>query len=91
MKPAQPVAISNLREITGHVRPMTLANAIHADLPSSWGGAYFITLSNIRDCIAAGDRWFEETIPEGFRIWTDSGFSCVVSRAVAKSEEKSHA
>jgi hypothetical protein len=90
MKPLHPVVISNLREITGHVRPMALANAIHECFSSSWGGAYFITLNNIRDCIEAGDRWFEEPIPEGFRVWTDSGFSCVVSRAVAKSEEKSH-
>ena len=43
MKPAHPVVISNLREITGHVRPMALANAIHARVPSSWGGAFFIT------------------------------------------------
>lgn len=78
MKPAHPVAISNPREITGHVRPMALANAIHFSLPSSWGGAFFITLNNIRDCIEAGDRWFEEEAPEGFRISTDSGFSCIV-------------
>ena len=78
MKPAHPVVVSNLREITGHVRPMALANAIHAHVPSSWGGAFFITLNNIRDCIDAGDRWFEEEAPEGFRVSTDSGFSCIV-------------
>jgi hypothetical protein len=78
MKPAHPVAISNIREITGHVRPMVLANAIHFGFPSSWGGAFFITLNNIRDCIDAGDRWFEEETPEGFRVSTDSGFSCIV-------------
>lgn len=60
MKPAHPLVISDLREITGHVRPMALANAIHADVPSS--------------C----DRWFEEEAPEGFRVSTDSGFSCIV-------------
>ncbi|TAA49527.1 hypothetical protein [Shinella sp. JR1-6] len=68
MKPAHPVVISNSGEITGHVRPMALANAIHSRFPSSWGGAFFITLNNIRDCIEAGDRWFEEETPE------DSGF-----------------
>ncbi len=78
MKPAHPVVISNSGEITGHVRPMALANAIHSCFPSSWGGAFFITLNNIRDCIEAGDRWFEEETPEGFRISTDSGFSCIV-------------
>ncbi|WPZ16221.1 hypothetical protein T8J41_20290 (plasmid) [Nitratireductor rhodophyticola] len=83
MKPAHPVVISNLREITGHVRPMALANAIHARVPSSWGGAFFITLNNIRDCIEAGDRWFEEETPEGFRVSTDSGFSCIVPRRPA--------
>ncbi|MDK4743778.1 hypothetical protein PH547_33645 [Rhizobium sp. CNPSo 3464] len=83
MNTAHPVAIANLREITGHVRPMALANAIHARVPSSWGGAFFITLNNIRDCIEAGDRWFEEEIPEGFRVWTDSGFSCIVRDRLA--------
>ena len=83
MNAAHPVAIANLREITGHVRPMALANAIHARVPSSWGGAFFITLNNIRDCIEAGDRWFEEEIPEGFRVWTDSGFSCIVRNRLA--------
>ncbi|ANH08568.1 hypothetical protein [Shinella sp. HZN7] len=83
MKPAHPVAISNLREITGHVRPMALANAIHACFLSSWGGAFFITLNNIRDCIEAGDRWFEEEASEGFRISTDSGFSCIVRERLA--------
>lgn len=83
MKPAHPVVVSNLREITGHVRPMALANAIHACFPSSWGGAYFVTLNNIRDCIEAGDRWFEEESPEGFRISTDSGFSCIVRDRLA--------
>jgi hypothetical protein len=78
MTPAHPIVISNLREITGYVRPMALANAIHAHVPSSWGGAFFITLNNIRDCIDAGDRWFEEEAPEGFRVSTDSGFSCIV-------------
>ena len=78
MNTAHPVAIPNLREITGHVRPMALADAIHARVPSSWGGAFFVTLNNIRDCIEAGDRWFEEEVPEGFRVWTDSGFSCIV-------------
>lgn len=47
MKPAHPVVISNSGEITGHVRPMALANAIHSRFPSSWGGAFFITLNNI--------------------------------------------
>lgn len=83
MKPAHPVAISNPREITGHVRPMALANAIHACFPSSWGGAFFITLNNIRDGIEAEDRWFEEEAPEGFRISTDSGFSCIVRERLA--------
>ncbi|WLS01409.1 hypothetical protein [Shinella sumterensis] len=83
MKPAHPVIISNLREITGHVRPMALANAIHARSPSSWGGTFFITLNNIRDCIQAGDRWFEEEAPGGFRISTDSGFSCIVRERLA--------
>lgn len=83
MNTAHPVAIANLREITGHVRPIALANAIHAHVPSSWGGAFFITLNNIRDCIEAGDRWFEEEIPEGFRVWTDSGFSCIVRNRLA--------
>lgn len=83
MKPTHPVIISNLREITGHVRPMALANAIHARFPSSWGGAFFITLNNIRDCIQAGDRWFEEDAPGGFRISTDSGFSCIVRERLA--------
>lgn len=78
MKPAHPVVIPTSREITGHIRPMALANAIHARVPSSWGGAFFITLNNIRDCIDAGDRWFEEEAPEGFRVSTDSGFSCIV-------------
>ncbi|WP_105441250.1 hypothetical protein [Neorhizobium sp. T25_13] len=78
MKPAYPIVISSLREITGHVRPMALANAIHAHVPSSWGGTFFITLNDIRDCIEAGDRWFEEEVPEGFRVSTDSGFSCIV-------------
>ncbi|MFT4162980.1 hypothetical protein [Shinella sp.] len=103
MKHAHPVVISNLREITGHVRPMALANAIHARVPSSWGGAFFITLNNIRDCIDAGDRWFEEEIAEGFRVSTDSGFSCIVRdrlafcsaprsaiEAVAASKENDH-
>ena len=67
MKPAHPVVFPDMREITGHVRPMALANAIHARVPSSWGGAFFITLNNIRDCIDAGDRWFEEETTEGFR------------------------
>ena len=83
MKPAQSVIISNLREITGYVRPMALANAIHFGFPSPWGGAFFITLNNIRDCIAAGDRWFEEETPEGFRVSTDSGFSCIVRDRLA--------
>ena len=78
MKPAHPVVIPKLREITGHVRPMALANAIHFGFPSPWGGAFFVTLNNIRDCIEAGDRWFEEETPEGFRVSTDSGFSCIV-------------
>lgn len=78
MKPAHPVVFPDMREITGHVRPMALANAIHARVPSSWGGAFFITLNNIRDCIDAGDRWFEEETTEGFRVSTDSGFSCIV-------------
>ena len=85
MKPAHPVVISNLGEITGHVRPMALANAIHSRFPSSWGGAFFITLNNIRDCIEAGDRWFEEETPEGFRISTDSGFSCILRERLAFS------
>ncbi len=83
MKPAHSIVIANLREITGHVRPVALANAIHARIPSSWGGAFFITLNNIRDCIEAGDRWFEEETPEGFRVSTDSGFSCIVRDRVA--------
>lgn len=82
MNTAHPIAIPKLGEITGHVRPMALANAIHARVPSSWGGAFFVTLNNIRDCIEAGDRWFEEEIPEGFRVWTDSGFSCIVQNRV---------
>jgi len=85
MKPAHPVVFPNMREITGHVRPMALANAIHVHVPSSWGGAYFITLNNIRDCIEAGDRWFEEETPEGFRVSTDSGFSCIVPERPAFS------
>lgn len=87
MKPAHPVVISKFREITGHVRPMALANAIHSSSPSSWGGAFFITLHNIRDCIEAGDRWFEEETPEGFRISTDSGFSCILQERLAALEE----
>lgn len=83
MKPAHPVVISNNGEITGHVRPMALANAIHSRFASSWGGAFFITLNNIRDCIEAGDRWFEEETPEGFRISTDSGFSCILRERLA--------
>lgn len=83
MKPAYPVVIANFREITGHIRPMALANAIHARVPSAWGGAFFITLNNIRDCIESGDRWFEEETPEGFRISTDSGFSCIVRDRLA--------
>lgn len=83
MKPAHPVVMSNLREITGYVRPMALANAIHGHVPSSWGGAFFITLNNIRDCIEAGDHWFEEETPEGFRVSTDSGFSCIVRDRLA--------
>ncbi|EYR78504.1 MULTISPECIES: hypothetical protein [Rhizobiaceae] len=83
MKPVHPVAITKMREITGHVRPMALANPIHACFPSSWGGAYFITLNNIRDCIEAGDRWFEEETLEGFRISTDSGFSCILRERLA--------
>ena len=83
MKPAHPVVFPHMREITGHVRPMALANAIHAHVPSSWGGAYFITLNNIRDCIDAGDRWFEEETPEGFRVSTESGFSCIVRERLA--------
>ena len=83
MKPAHPVVFPDMREITGHVRPMALANAIHACFPSSWGGAYFVTLNNIRDCIEAGDRWFEEESHEGFRISTDSGFSCIVRDRLA--------
>ncbi len=83
MTSTHPVAIPNLREITGHVRPFALANAIHARVPSSWGGAFFITLNNIRDCIEAGDRWFEEETPEGFRVSTDSGFSCIVRDRLA--------
>lgn len=83
MTPAHPLVISNLREITGYVRPMALANAIHARVPSSWGGPFFITLNNIRDCIDAGDRWFEEEIPEGFRVSTDTGFSCIVRECLA--------
>ena len=83
MKPAHPVVLSNLRDITGHVRPMALANAIHARVPSSWGGAFFITLNNIRDCIDAGDRWFDEEAAEGFRVSTDSGFSCIVRDRLA--------
>lgn len=82
MNTGHSIAIPNLREITGHVRPMALANAIHARVPSSWGGAFFVTLNNIRDCIEAGDRWFEEEVPEGFRVWTDSGFSCIVQNRV---------
>ncbi|MCW5712360.1 hypothetical protein WMC41_31110 (plasmid) [Shinella yambaruensis] len=85
MKPAHPVVTSNLRKITGQVRPMALANAIHFSFPSSWGGAFFITLNNIRDCIHAGDRWFEEQTPEGFRVSTDSGFSCIVRERPAFS------
>ncbi|MBP1848373.1 hypothetical protein J2046_006664 [Rhizobium petrolearium] len=50
MKLAYPIEISNLREIIGHVRPMALANAIHARVPSSWGGAFFITLLNLSRC-----------------------------------------
>ena len=83
MKPAHPVVFPDMREITGHVRPMALANAIHARVPSSWGGAFFITLNNIRDCIDAGDRWFEEETTEGFRVSTDSGFSCIVRKRPA--------
>jgi hypothetical protein len=83
MKSDDPVAISSLREITGHVRPMELANAIRACFPSSWGGAFFITLNNIRDCIAAEDRWFEEQTTDGFRIFTDSGFSGFVRNRLA--------
>lgn len=83
MKPAHPVVISNSGEITGHVRPTALANAIHSRFPSSWGGAFFITLNNIRDCIEAGDRWFEEEASGGFRISTDSGFSCIVRDRLA--------
>ena len=83
MKPMHPVVISDLREITGRVRPMALANAIHFGFPSSWGGAFLITLNNIRDCIDAGDRWFEEETPEGFRVSTDSGFSCIVRERLA--------
>jgi len=75
--------ISNSREINGHVRPMAFANAIHGRVPSSWGGASFVTLNDIRDCIEAGDRWFEEEIPEGFRVSTDSGFSCIVRDRLA--------
>jgi len=83
MKPTHSAGVPNIREITGHVRPMAFANAIHFSFPSSWGGAFFLTLNNIRDCIEAGDRWFEEETPEGFRISTDSGFSCIVQDRLA--------
>ena len=83
MKPAHSIVIANLREITRLVRPVALPNAIHARVPSSWGGAFFNTLNNIRDCIEAGDRWFEEETPEGFLVSTDSGFSCVVRDRLA--------
>lgn len=76
--------MASIQEITGHVKPMALANAIHAYTPSSFGGVFDITLKNIKDCIAAGDRWFEEMSDCGnFRISTDSGFSAIVKDRLA--------
>lgn len=71
------------REVTGRVKPMSLANAIHARIPSSWGGTYFVTLNNIKDCIADGDRWFEEDLGTHYRIFTDSGFSALVDNRIS--------
>ncbi len=63
--------------VTGHIKPMTLANMIHA-APSPNGIAYSMTLQNIRDCIAMGDEWFVETVSEGWRVFTNTGFSARV-------------
>lgn len=61
------------------VRPIALANAIHEMTGAPQGfGAWDRTLSSIKQCIAAGDRFFEEQVPEGFRVSTDSSFSCIV-------------
>jgi hypothetical protein len=60
------------------IKPIALCNLIYQDAPQSWGGAYHRTLTNIRDCIAAGDLWFEEECDRGFRVFTDSGFSAIV-------------
>lgn len=66
------------------VRPIALANAIHEATGAMSGfGAWDRTKASIQQCIDAGDRFFEEQVPEGFRVWTDSGFSCVVKNRLA--------
>ncbi|NBN62063.1 hypothetical protein [Pannonibacter tanglangensis] len=65
-------------DVTGHILPHALANLIHAG-PQSNAARYWATIQNIRDCIAAGDAWFLDAAPGGWRVWTCSGFSAVVA------------
>ena len=66
------------------VRAVALTNAIFEMTGAMSGyGSWDRTLSSIKQCIAAGDRFFEEQVPEGFRVFTDSGFSCVVKNRSA--------
>jgi hypothetical protein len=62
---------------------MALTNAIHWDKPSASDIAFFATLRNIKDCIAAGDLWFEEDTGNAWRVSTDSGFAAIVSNRLA--------
>ncbi len=73
-----PTAFANAEEITGRVRPIALCNAIHEGVCNSWGGAWHLTLKNIRDCIEVGDRWFVEEVSEGFRVFCVNGVSAIV-------------